>query len=78
MTKMEKLLYRKRKLEEYYKTLPTAESVDGFGTELSIAQEVVAEEYKKVEREIAKEELEEFLNADENFKKVVLDDNNDR
>lgn len=78
MTKMDKLIHRKRKLDEYYKTLPASQSIDGFATELSADQEVVAEEYKKIEREIAKLNMEEFLNSDETFEKVVLDDNINR
>lgn len=77
MTPLEKLEKRKRKLHEFYETLKPVDlhvqAHDGYSTNPSPLARVIYEELDRVETEIAKIRLSEFLNIDENFEKEVLE-----
>lgn len=77
MTRMEELELRKSKLNDFYNSLKdeeinTVDLHDGFSVERTPLAKVVSEEYHKIETEIARLRMEEYLNIDKNFEQEVL------
>ena len=82
MTRLEELQIRKAKLDVFFKSLKPEElmRVDNSGchSESTPLYSVIGEEYQKIEFEIARIRLDEYLNMDANFEQEVLSDNSNR
>lgn len=75
MTRLEELELRKSRLDKFWNSLAEEEKVliheNGYYKSTAICN-LIAQEHEKIEIEIARIRLSEFLDIDENFEKEVL------